>query len=616
MNRRAAPWIACASCCALVLAAMLWLTVTALRLDRAERGARALAAAEEAVRLALWRMELVLAPLLTQENAQPYFVYGAFYPAERAYGRMFAGVAAGELLVPSPFLAGATAHVRLHFQIDPAGAMHSPEAPEGALRALAERHGLVENEDLDARTALLAEIRPHLDRAALAGIPQLERPPPRDLVQVAVPAANDLQQAQIAETQLDQPSAQGQTPAQTEQLLVQQRKSTIEFQARNEAQRQALNTNVVLPQEAAPFFPVKGGLSSSQVIHGPMTALWSGAHLVLARRVAVGGGEYLQGCVLNWPSLRQFLLAAVRDVLPDPDIEPYPHAAARSPERLLAGIPARLIPGDLPEEPVPFFSPIRVALLVAWPCLLLAAGAILSLLAGAIRLSERRGAFVSSVTHELRTPLTTFRMYAEMLAEGMVPAEEQRTQYLRTLCTEADRLSHLVENVLAYSRIERRRAVFPHETLTAGDLLLRTQERLKERAVRAGMQLVVEPSAEASAAVVRTCPSAVEQILFNLVDNACKYAAGAGDARIHVTAEAVRGGAAIVVADHGPGIEAGRLGALFAPFAKSARQAADSAPGVGLGLALCRRLAREIGGRLVYDPRPPGGARFVLRLRG
>lgn len=615
MSRRAVPWVACASCCALVLAAMLWLTVTALRVDRAERDARALAAAEESVRLALWRMELVLAPLLTQENAQPYFVYGAFYPAERAYGRMFAGFAAGELLVPSPFLAGATPHVRLHFQIDPGGALHSPEAPEGALRALAERQGLVTGEELDARAALLAELGPHLGRAALAGIPGIEQPQQRDLVQAAAPPPDGPQRTQTAEAQFAQPPAQGRTSPQQEQMLVQQRKSTIEFQARNEAQRQAFASNTIVQQEAAPFFSAKGGIPS-QVLHGPMTALWSGAHLVLARRVTVGGGEYLQGCVLDWPSLRQFLLAAVRDILPGPDIEPYPHAAARSPERLLAGIPARLLPGALPEEPAPFFSPIRVALLVAWPCLLLAAGALLSLLAGAIRLSERRGAFVSSVTHELRTPLTTFRMYAEMLAEGMVPSEEQRTQYLRTLCTEADRLSHLVENVLAYSRIERRRAVFAHETLTAGDLLLRTRERLVERADRAGMQLVVESPDAASAAVVRTCPSAVEQILFNLVDNACKYAAGAGDARIHVTAEAARGGAAIAVADHGPGIEAGRLRALFAPFAKSARQAADSAPGVGLGLALCRRLAREIGASLAYDPRPPGGARFVLRLKG
>ena len=79
------------------------------------------------------------------------------------------------------------------------------------------------------------------------------------------------------------------------------------------------------------------------------------------------------------------------------------------------------------------------------------------LLAGVVALSERRAAFVSSVTHELRTPLTTFRMYADMLARGMVPDAERRQQYLETLRTEAERLTHLVENVLSYARLERGR---------------------------------------------------------------------------------------------------------------------------------------------------------------
>ena len=85
-----------------------------------------------------------------------------------------------------------------------------------------------------------------------------------------------------------------------------------------------------------------------------------------------------------------------------------------------------------------------------------------------VALSERRGAFVSAVTHELRTPLTTFRMYAEMLAEGMVPSPEARQKYLETLRREADRLAHLVENVLQYARLERGRPGGRRENVTAG----------------------------------------------------------------------------------------------------------------------------------------------------
>ena len=66
------------------------------------------------------------------------------------------------------------------------------------------------------------------------------------------------------------------------------------------------------------------------------------------------------------------------------------------------------------------WSPVRLSLLIAWACLGLAAMAIALVLQGRLSLSERRGTFVSAVTHELRTPLTTFRLYTEMLDEGMV----------------------------------------------------------------------------------------------------------------------------------------------------------------------------------------------------
>ena len=97
------------------------------------------------------------------------------------------------------------------------------------------------------------------------------------------------------------------------------------------------------------------------------------------------------------------------------------------------------------------------ALLIGWGGAFLAVAAAAALLHGVMTLSERRAAFVSSVTHELRTPLTTFRMYAEMLANGMVPDAARRQEYYETLQRESERLTLLVENVLAYARLERGR---------------------------------------------------------------------------------------------------------------------------------------------------------------
>jgi signal transduction histidine kinase len=244
----------------------------------------------------------------------------------------------------------------------------------------------------------------------------------------------------------------------------------------------------------------------------------------------------------------------------------------------------------------------------------LALAAVAALLWGVLALSERRAAFVSSVTHELRTPLTTFRMYAEMLARDMAPPASRR-EYLETLKTEAERLTHLVENVLSYARLERGRRPQRSERTTAAALVERFQPRLAERAAHANMKLECDVDAEAGNTSLVTDIGVVEQILFNLVDNAAKYAGRANDRRIQV--KVARDGKYVLftVRDYGPGFTSPREAARSAPFSKSAQQAAESAPGVGLGLALCRRLARELGGRLeTADNNGEAGASISLRL--
>jgi signal transduction histidine kinase len=228
-------------------------------------------------------------------------------------------------------------------------------------------------------------------------------------------------------------------------------------------------------------------------------------------------------------------------------------------------------------------------------------------------LSERRAAFVSAVTHELRTPLTTFRLYTEMLAGGMVPDEARRREYLQTLRGESDRLAQLIENVLSYARLERRRGVTHTEAVTIGQLLDRFAGRLRDRAAQSEMDLDLVIDESLCDATVRTDVSAVEQIVANLVDNACKYSAGAADRRIHVAVQADARWLRLRVTDHGRGVAADVARRLFRPFHRSAQEAANSAPGVGLGLALSRRLARRLRGDLLLVP-SDAGACFELKL--
>ena len=622
-------WIAFAFCLAVVLAAMGWISLAALRLDRAEVQARRQAALEENVRLALWRMDSALAPLVAQESARPYYSYRTLFPSDFANGRMFnrersaSGPARpmamgpemlpgmpgmgdlaslpAEMLVPSPLLEEISPYVLVHFQFEPDGQLTSPRVPNDRNFKLAVPEHLAK-ETVDQARAQLAQVQALVDRRTLlARLPASTQGP----VSVVL--------SPLAEGRPARWRAPDQFLAQA-QLQEDQQKRTrgqFEYEQRFQAVQQSANTMV----QNQTFNPLNDLSWATTDVSGVlMTPLWIDGNLVLARRVTAGGREYVQGCLLDWPAIEKGLLKTIEDLLPQARLEPIPGAVPVDAQaRMLAALPLRLVPGPAAVDVAGSLSPIRLSLSVAWTCVLLAAAAVAVLLLGVMRLSGRRAAFVSAVTHELRTPLTTFRMYAEMLGEGMVP-EDQQPHYLATLQAESSRLAHLVENVLSYARLERGRADGRLEDVPLDRLLGQVESRLADRARQAGMELVVDGGDPAVDITVRANPSAVEQILFNLVDNACKYAAGAEDRRIHLDIRRTGGQVRLGVRDHGPGIAPAASRRLFRSFSKSAHEAANSAPGIGLGLALSRRLARDMGGRLRLDPEVAQGASFVLTL--
>jgi signal transduction histidine kinase len=126
------------------------------------------------------------------------------------------------------------------------------------------------------------------------------------------------------------------------------------------------------------------------------------------------------------------------------------------------------------------------------------------------------------------------------------------------------------------------------------------------------MTLSVENEADPATAL-RADPEVVGQVLFNLVDNACKYAAEASDRRIHLAARSVPGAVAITVRDHGPGVPADRRRSIFRPFERGGDRV-HAIPGVGLGLALSRGLAADMGGGLEVANDGAPGATFTLTL--
>ena len=251
---------------------------------------------------------------------------------------------------------------------------------------------------------------------------------------------------------------------------------------------------------------------------------------------------------------------------------------------------------------------------VRWMILLMAIVAVGLLLHVALDLADRRGAFVAAVSHELRTPLTTLIMYSEMLEDGTIDDEESRREFAATLRAEAEHLERLIDNVLVHARLEGERPAAMPEPVWLSRMIEAVGPRMERRCVRAGMRLSVETEPDAGELIVQADPIAIERILVNLVDNAAKYAAGTENPQVHIEIGREAGCARLAVRDHGPGIAPGRVRRLFKPFCQGPDETDTRRGGIGLGLALSRRLARTMGGDLRLDPAPPTGARFILML--
>jgi signal transduction histidine kinase len=602
-------WLIFAVCLAVVLTAMGWTTRTVVRLDRAQAEARQRAEFEQTVRLAMWRMESALSPLIAQEGSYPFYAYESFSPLNGIFARGAADARGGEALIPSPLMAQANPQVVMHFQFDADGALKSPQVPVGAMRDLAEKQGYRSRQAIEEANDRLAALHKILSRDQLRSLLPAPQPPQQFAVAVPPPSPPEAQRiTQWTADPIGQQAGQAFIQDNQARIMQQQRVQTL---AMNNSFSNGLATDINQRQNS-------GHLNTSI---GLMQPVWVDGLLLLARRVSMDGRELIQGSQLDWTLIRQTLLADTADLLPAATLEPAATAAAaaRSAERQdlrLAALPVRLVPGAAAVGPTSLTPGLTYSLITAWTGVLLATLAAAVLLKGALALSERRAAFVSAVTHELRTPLTTFKLYTEMLEEGRVPEKDRQRQYLATLRSQADRLSHLVENVLAYARLDKGRQPRKCVAVSIDEMLSHMTPRLAERAAQAGASLQFEslgPIPGESTHVLADTPT-VEQILLNLVDNACKYAASTEDRAIEILASADRESGLIRVRDHGPGISAGERGRLFRPFHKSAHQAANSAPGVGLGLSLSRRLAREMGGDLWLDARVADGACFVLRL--
>jgi signal transduction histidine kinase len=349
-------------------------------------------------------------------------------------------------------------------------------------------------------------------------------------------------------------------------------------------------------------------------------------HLLLTRTVLVGEQGYRQGLLLDRLALGRWL---EREVLepgplarsarlvflgPGQDASPagegdfvFTHRFGEPFDHLGAAMALAPLPG--------MDSTTAIYALSALLAVVAAAGllAIYRMVSVAVHFAERRNNFVSAVSHELKTPLTAIRMYGEMLRDGLVASDQKRGEYYRTISDESERLSRLIDNVLEFSKLEKGGNELALVAGPVGPVLEEVAETLRPHAEKEGFRLRIE--VEEGLPAVRFHRDALLQVLFNLVDNAMKYARGATSREVVLEARREGDGLAVSVRDFGPGVARRHLRRIFEPFYRGENELTRTTKGTGIGLALVRELADRMGGSVSGGNAEGGGFQVTIAFR-
>ena len=607
MNTRPVmTWLIFWSSVILALSALAWVSVEVVALEQRQAQAQLNATRQETIRRALWRMDSRMAPILAIEASRPSSDYASIANLNAAWLKF-----AADLQVTNPNQGINLPYAQSYFNF--AQDQNTPVNDEQQIVSLLNTDQFKTPQDARASSPNALVISESTD-AGYSG--KMDADSDYSERQQVAQRALQSSPSSINGVPKEKEAPVLKSSSQANELVLDT--SPLEFEA------QGMTTNQITFHDS---------LLASSTTTNTLRPKWikddTGAmQLVLMRTVLIENQPVVQGVLLDWVALRTDLLESVNDVLPGASLVPVNQPAAAMNLYQLATIPVAFIPPSNTSARIIGWSPATIGLLVTWIAIISTIIAVGIVLRAAIVLSQRRGHFVTAVTHELRTPLTTFRLYAQMLADGMVTDEQVKTEYLSTLKRESERLTGIVENVLEYARLTRARSnkekAAGVQTLSPGALIARFRPALSRRAQQSNLDLVVSMDLEAHQDRTLTVdPHAVERIMMNLIENACKYASPNEndetsiedvDTRIHLDISVRSNTLEMLVSDHGPGIAHHESARIFGEFQRGSRGLFSARSGLGLGLALSRGLAREMQGDLVLTKRRNHGAEFLLTI--
>lgn len=234
------------------------------------------------------------------------------------------------------------------------------------------------------------------------------------------------------------------------------------------------------------------------------------------------------------------------------------------------------------------------------------------------RLETVRRDFVANVSHELRTPVSVLLATSETLLEDDLQDVKHVRSFLHAIFRNADRLSRLIADLLDISRLEAGKFKLELEPVSLFGVVLLAIDGLDAKARKKNQQIDVDVDMEC---MVYVDAKALDQIMYNLIDNAIKYTPEGK--KILITASAIedpmqamsdRATWRVEVVDDGPGLAPEHRARIFERFYRIDEGRSRDVGGTGLGLSIVKHLATAMGGRVGVRPNTPNGSVFWVNL--
>ena len=227
-----------------------------------------------------------------------------------------------------------------------------------------------------------------------------------------------------------------------------------------------------------------------------------------------------------------------------------------------------------------------------------------------LRLNKLKSEFISNVSHELKSPLTSIRMMTEMLHNNRVQTEERKSAYYSAMLEESEHLSHLIDNILDFSRMDDDRKKYDFTDVNLDELLTKFLESTREMIPEPGFEIRYDRPEYVH--VIKADKNAILQVFYNLIDNAIKFSGTSRVIDVNLSQEDNK--IVFSVKDYGIGISVKEQGKIFDRFFRGDEPQRSGIRGSGIGLTIVKQIVEAHGGTIAIESVVGKGSRVMARF--